>query len=117
MKETNDYGMYSGAFIFDALDRAALDYVRKESGLNTTIVTKHAQIDFLRQLCDDNYRVECSEYQQVFKSFYCQAWVRDKDGFPVAHGLFQFVEATNHCEPERKEKGNATGNNDNPGFA
>ena len=69
MKDTNDYNMMSGAFIFDALDRAALDYVRKESGLNTTIVTKHAQIDFLRQLCDDNYRVECSEYQQVFKSF------------------------------------------------
>lgn len=98
MKDTNDYNMMSGAFIFDALDRTALDYVRKESGLNTTIVTKHAQIDFLRQLCDDNYRVECSEYQQVFKSFYCQAWVRDKDGFPVAHALFQFVEATNHCE-------------------
>lgn len=106
MKETNDYGMYSGGYIFDQMDRAALDYVRKESGLNTTIVTKHAQIDFLRQLCDDNYRVECLEYQQVFKSFYCQAWVRDKDGFPVAHALFQFVEATNHCELERKERKN-----------
>ena len=33
MKEKNDYGMMSGAFIFDRMDRAALLYIRKKAHL------------------------------------------------------------------------------------
>lgn len=28
MKEKNDYGMYSGGYLFDMMDRAALFYIR-----------------------------------------------------------------------------------------
>lgn len=33
--------------------------------------------------------------------------LRDKTGEPIATATFQFTTATNHCELERKEKGNA----------
>ena len=111
MKEKNMYNMYSGAFIFDALDRAALDYVRKEQGLDAVIVTQYANVEFQRQLCDATFRVECSNFQQVFKSFHCQATMRDKDGWPIATACFQFTTATNHCIIE-PEKGEEDGNNE-----
>lgn len=112
MKETNDYGMYSGAFIFDAMDRAALDYVRKESGLpaDAVIVTQYVNnLEFKRQLCEPIFRVECYGFEDIFKnghSIWCHTRMRDKTGEPIATATFQFTTATNHCELERKERKN-----------
>ena len=34
MKEKNDYGFYSGGYIFDRLDHTALRAIRKQYGLS-----------------------------------------------------------------------------------
>lgn len=101
MKETNDYAMYSGGFIFDALDRAALDYVRKESGLkNKVIVTQSAEIDFKRQLCCNEFTIKCSNYEEMAlysTVYFCTATMYDASGILTAIANFQFTQATNHC--------------------
>ena len=54
MKEKNDYGFYSGGYIFDRLDRTALKAIRKQYGLSpaTQLYTANATITFMHQLCD-----------------------------------------------------------------
>lgn len=105
MQETNDYGMYSGGYIFDQMDRAALFYVKQEGGLsdNAVIVTQAVDgLRYRRQLCDKyNVTVRCFDFHviELFSKLYtCKAEVIDNKGFIVAEADFTFVEATNHCE-------------------
>ena len=104
MIETNDYGMYSGGYIFDQMDRAALFYVKNEAGLSddTVIVTSFVnELRFKRQLCDKyNITVRCFDYQktELFTVLYhCKAEVLDNKGMVVAEANFTFTQATNHC--------------------
>ena len=104
MEEKNDYGMYSGGYIFDQMDRAALAYVGVEGGVfGKTIVTQAVDnLRFRRQLCDKyNVTVRCFDYckTELFTVLYhCKAEVLDKKGMVVAEARFTFTEATNHCE-------------------
>ena len=105
MKETNDYGMYSGGYIFDQMDRAALFYIKQEAGLQEDAVIVTQLVDnlrFRRQLCDKyNVSVHCFDYRktELFTVLYhCKAEVLDNKGEIVAEARFTFTEATNHCE-------------------
>lgn len=105
MQETNDYGMYSGGYIFDQMDRAALFYVKQEGGLsdNAVIVTQAVDgLRYRRQLCDKyNVTVRCFDFHKIelFSILYtCKAEVINNKGEIVAEAQFTFTEATNHCE-------------------
>ena len=105
MKELNDYGMYSGGYIFDQMDRAALDYVKYEGGLPDEAVIVTQAVDglrFRRQLCDKyNVNVHCYDFHKIelFSILYtCKAEVLNNKGEIVAEAEFTFTEATNHCE-------------------
>lgn len=105
MIETNDYGMYSGGYIFDQMDRAALFYIKAEAGLSEDSVIVTQLVDnlrFRRQLCDKyNVSVHCFDYRktELFTVLYhCKAEVLDNKGMVVASASFTFTEATNHCE-------------------
>ena len=104
MKETNDYGMYSGGYIFDQMDRAALEYIRYNAGLPDTavLVTMAANnVEFKRQLCDKyNVTVHCDKFHEIklYTTLYtCYAEVINNKGEIVACADFTFTEATNHC--------------------
>lgn len=111
MKETNDYGMYSGGYIFDQMDRAALEYIRTNAGLPDTavLVTMTANnVRFKRQLCDKyNVVVHCVKFGEIklFSTLYtCFTEVINNKGEVVAEAEFTFTLATNHCEiKERKD--------------
>lgn len=103
MKEKNDYGMYSGAFIFDILDREALKYVKEQAQLpkKAVLVTEQASISFRRQLCRKKYITISHSYHEVqlFSTlYYCIVDVYDIDNKLVASANFTFTLATNHCE-------------------
>ena len=105
MIETNDYGMYSGGYIFDQMDRAALFYIRNLSGLpdDAVLVTKRVdELEFKRQVCDKyNITVRCDHYHELklYSVLYqCYAEVIDNKGNVCASATFTFTEATNHCE-------------------
>ena len=104
MQETNDYGMYSGGYLFDLMDRAALFYIRQFSGLpdDTVLVTKRVhEVEFKRQVCDKyNVTVRCDRYHeiQLYSVLYsCYAEVLDNKGNVCACATFTFTKATNHC--------------------
>lgn len=103
MKEKNDYGMYSGAFIFDVLDRHALKFIKDQAGLSkkAVLVTKSSSISFQRQLCQKKYSVVCrgySEIQLYTTLYFCTVDMYDIDHNFVAGANFVFTLATNHCE-------------------
>lgn len=104
MQETNDYGMYSGGYIFDQMDRRALDYVRYEAGLPDDAVIVTAAVDnlrFKRQLCDKYaITVRCFNFHRIelFSVLYtCSAEIIANNGKIVASADFTFTQATNHC--------------------
>lgn len=103
MKEKNDYGMYSGAFIFDVLDRHALKYIKDQAGLakKAVLVTKSSSISFQRQLCQKKYVVLCRGYSQIHlydTLYFCTVDMYDTDHNFIAGANFTFTLATNHCE-------------------
>lgn len=105
MKEKNDYGMYSGGYLFDMMDRAALFYIRHQANLSdkAVLVTKRVDnVEFMRQVCDKyNITVRCDCFHEVrlFSSLYtCYAEVLDNKGTVCASANFTFTLATNHCE-------------------
>ena len=103
MKEKNDYGMYSGAFIFDVLDRHALKYIKAQAGLSkkAVLVTKSSAISFRRQLCQKKYVVLCRGYSEtkLYSTLYfCTVDMYDTDHNFIAGANFTFTLATNHCE-------------------
>lgn len=110
MKETNDYGMYSGGYIFDQMDRAALFYIRHQANLpdDAVLVTKRADnVVFMRQVCDKyNITVRCSRYYEtrLYSTVYtCYTEVLDNKGNICACATFSFTLATNHCEIKEGE--------------
>ena len=104
MQEKNDYGMYSGGYIFDQMDRCALSYIRDKSGLSEETVLVTAAVDnlrFKRQLCDKyNITIHCDKYEKTELGntfYYCYVEVLGNKGEIVAYAYFTFTEATNHC--------------------
>ena len=110
MKETNDYGMYSGGYIFDQMDRAALSFVRLKGEIpdDEVIVTMCVDnLRFKRQLCDKyNVTVHCDKFYKIelFSVLYtCYAEVINNKGEVVASADFTFTNATNHCTVDEHE--------------
>lgn len=105
MKEKNDYGMYSGGYLFDMMDRGALFFVRRLANLSdkAVLVTKRVDnVEFKRQVCDKyNITVRCDHFHEIrlFSSLYtCYTEVLDHKGNVCASANFTFTLATNHCE-------------------
>lgn len=105
MEEKNMYNMYSGGYIFDQMDRAALEYIRINAKLSDNAVVVTQAVDglrFKRQLCDKyNVTVRCFDFHKIelFSILYtCKAEVINNKGEIVAEADFAFTEATNHCE-------------------
>lgn len=104
MQNKNDYGFYSGGYIFDRLDRAALKVARREPLLkNAQLYTQTADIQFKKQLCNlsgvhtrllsicwvgnDEYEVQISLWQGTTE---------------IAVAYFNFkIAKHNHCEIRR----------------
>lgn len=107
MKETNDYGMYSGGYIFDQMDRAALQYVKHEAGLPDDAVVVTMAVDglrFKRQLCDKYaMAIRCFNFHEIklFSTLYtCDVEILANMGKVIAEASFTFTPATNHCAME-----------------
>lgn len=104
MIETNDYGMYSGGYIFDQMDRAALQYIKHEAGLpdDAVIVTMAANVQFKRQLCDKYaMAIRCFDFHitKLYSTLYtCKVEILANMGEIIAEASFIFTSATNHCE-------------------
>lgn len=105
MQEKNMYNMYSGGYIFDQMDRAALFYIKQEAGLpdDAVIVTQLVNnLRFRRQLCNKySINVHCFDYckTELFTILYhCKAEILDNKGMIIAEASFTFTKATNHCE-------------------
>lgn len=102
MKERNDYGMMSGAFIFDRMDRAAVLYIRKKAHLpkNTVLVTENvSNLAFIRQLCGKRCTVVFSDYAKEYNGrYYVAVYLLNDENLLCARGEFLFCEAHNYCE-------------------
>ena len=104
MKETNDYGMVSGGYIFDQMDRAALQYVKHEGGLSDSDVIVTMAVDglrFKRQLCDKYaMAIRCFDFHEIklYSTLYtCKVEILANMGQVIAEASFTFTQATNHC--------------------
>lgn len=111
MIETNDYGMYSGGYLFDQMDRAALHYIKHEAGLPDSAVVVTMAVDnlrFKRQLCDKyNMAIRCFDFHEIklFSTLYCcKVEILANMGKVIAEASFTFTEATNHCANTELEK-------------
>jgi len=101
MKEKNDYGMYSGGYICDQLDRHALITIHMEypETRKMTLVTKTALIQYVRQMCDKkNVTFMIGSVNQLADGGYFVFNKIKQNNRIIAKGTFEFVPATNHCE-------------------
>ena len=100
MKEKNDYGMYSGGYICDQLDRHALITIHMQypETRHMVLVTKTALITYVRQLCTKKgikFTIFCVHKEG--DSYVVTNRIKQNDRI-IAKGTFEFVPATNHCE-------------------
>lgn len=100
MKEKNDYGMYSGGYICDQLDRHALECLHEKfpETRDMVLVTKQALIDYVRQLCSKKKVTLTLFHASVEGSGYAVTNRIKQNDRIIAKGFFFFVPATNHCE-------------------
>ena len=99
IKKRNDYGMLSGGFLFDKMDRSALDKVKMTFGIpkKTVLVTKDARVWFKRQVCRADFYIATVAWGTGRDCFYCSATLfQDKKECACAEFTFTF--ATNHCQ-------------------
>lgn len=102
MKNTNKYGFISGGYIFDMLDRTALEAVNQRfNNADKLIFTRTAEIDYRKQLC--NLRgvktiVDFVEYDTAHRQYVAGVKLRQIDT-DIAYGTFYFKQAfKNFCE-------------------
>jgi acyl-coenzyme A thioesterase PaaI-like protein len=103
MNKTNKYGFVSGGYIFDLLDRAALEklnlcYPETET---QQIYTKESTITYHKQLCDTT-DIHCRMVYAIFDAItkeYRVGISLMQDKTKIAHARFIFVRADhNYCE-------------------
>lgn len=107
MKKYNAYGLVSGGYIFDCMDRVA--QAALEKGNDLCWLTKSASVKFLRQCCKKT-TLYISEPIMHFPgndeaTLAIKAMVREDDkDVVVAEGLFVFVSKKNlHCKGAKRE--------------
>ncbi len=107
MKDKNDYGFYSGGYVFDRLDRHALLVLRKKFPelKNKQLYTAESKVFFERQLCDlDRVRIFTGEVKQTGDNAYYVENIMRKHSTLIAYGFFTFVVAKhNYCELKKGE--------------
>lgn len=102
MDKLNKYGFVSGGYIFDLLDRAALEAINERfNNADKLIFTVDAQVEYHKQLC--NLRgaqtiVDFVEYDKVSRRYVAGVRLR-QIATDIAHGTFYFKKANhNYCE-------------------
>lgn len=102
MKNKNDYGFYSGGYIFDRLDRAALNYLRKkwEHLQGKQVYTARSLVWFERQLCSiDKAKVFLNSWECKDDNTYEIGVTLRNVSVEIASGTFIFkVAKHNYCE-------------------
>ena len=88
--EHNNYKWYSGGYIFDQMNKAALNYIKYKEGFpeDTVIVTQAVdELRFERQLCDKYIiTVHCFDFAKtkLYTILYnCKAEVLNNKGNPI----------------------------------
>ena len=112
MKEKNDYGFYSGGYIFDRLDRAALRFVRQAYPelKGKQVYTSWSEIKFHKQLCALNnskvYLDCCETFVGMSGATVYEVNVYlTVPGHRIASATFWFKEAKhNYCETQGENK-------------
>lgn len=102
MKNKNKYGFYSGGYIFDLLDRAALDAINKKfNNTNKFIFTRQAEMDYRKQLCNligVKTIVDFVEFDTEHRMYVVGVKLR-QIATDIAYGTFYFKQAyKNFCE-------------------
>ena len=107
MKNKNDYGFYSGGYIFDRLDRTALRVARRESKLkHAQLYTETSFIRYHKQLCDLNLLhtvINKADWVRAYEyEVQIELW---QHAIKIASACFNFhVAAHNYCETKGKKK-------------
>ena len=108
MKTTNKYGFVSGGWIFDYMDRAALNClnVSYPETRNQNFYTAKASVNFLSQVCDTkdiSADIRIIPHGKWGKSYSVITYLR-QGNIRRAEGVFLFVKAKeNKCETKGKQ--------------
>ena len=111
MKEKNDYGFYSGGYIFDRLDRAALRFALQQwpELKGKQVYTAWSEIKFHKQLCTlENSKVHWDSYETIDGmnglTYEVNVYLT-VPGHRIASATFWFKEAKhNYCETQGENK-------------
>lgn len=103
MDKTNKYGFISGGYIFDLLDRTALQAINEKypETANQQVYTASADINYSKQLCNLEYItpiVIMCFYSQAKHKFVviCRLYQNETE---IADACFEFAIAEhNYCE-------------------
>lgn len=104
MKDTNKYGFISGGYIFDLLDRKALEAINKKFPYtkDTQLYTSTGNIHYEKQLCDTK-NIETKPLVYDFNDYYSviiELW-QHNTLIASATFLFEFAKH-NYCETKGK---------------
>lgn len=107
MKDRNEYNFYSGGYIFDRLDRAALRFVRQAYPEleGKQVYTSWSEINFHKQLCTlNNSKVHLESTETINSTYEVQVYLT-VPGHRIASATFWFKEAKhNYCETQGENK-------------
>lgn len=101
MDKTNKYGFISGGYIFDLLDRTALQAINEKypETASQQVYTTCGHTTYLKQLCDiERTKVVTTKCYEYFGEYrvHVELWQGET---LIAHGYFTFVQAEhNYCE-------------------
>lgn len=103
MKNTNKYGFISGGYIFDLLDRAALDYINRcyPDTESQQVYTAWCEVNFNKQLCST--RGITIKTDKIEQRIIGEWWIVNNSLWQretvIAHAQFWFRKAKkNYCK-------------------
>lgn len=103
MRKTNKYNFISGGYIFDLLDRAALDYINRyyPDTESQQVYTAWCEVNFNKQLCST--RGITVKTDRIEQRIIGEWWIVDNSLWQgetvIAHAQFWFRKAKkNYCE-------------------
>ena len=106
MKNTNKYGFISGGYIFDLLDRKALEAINEAypETKDQQIYTKVGSIVYKKQLCNTENIKTNTEYIFKKNDEYFVCVVLEQNDTRIADVTFTFARADhNYCEIRKKK--------------
>lgn len=110
MQDLNKYGFYSGGYIYDLLDRAALSAINAKypHTIYKQLYTTYGEIIYYKQLCDDKItimlRTVCCSNKKPARTYYVSLELYDKNRTKIAMAQFNFrIAKHNYCETGEKD--------------